>query len=137
MCYWRNSFMKSWQNSLKFSISQLNQNDITTKLFNPSVVWEGSLIFGEVILFSYFFLCSFYLCYFFLCKSLFSKTMHSLHVQCSSFVIVISGSNTNWTARIQFVFWKEQEEDGTQFQFVSMSRKKVLAPFHYFNIIAK
>jgi len=39
--------MKSWQNSLKFSISQLNQNDITTKLFNPSVVWQGSLIFGE------------------------------------------------------------------------------------------
>jgi len=46
--------MKSWQKSLKFSISQLNQNDITTKLFNPSVVWQGSVVFGEVSFFSYF-----------------------------------------------------------------------------------
>ena len=41
--------MKSWQSSLKFSISQLNSNGITTKLFNPSVVWQGSVVFGEVI----------------------------------------------------------------------------------------
>lgn len=47
--------MKSWQSSLKFSVSQLNQNDVTTKLFNPSVVWQGSVVFGEVIFFSYFF----------------------------------------------------------------------------------
>lgn len=53
-CYWRSSFMKSWQKSLKFSISQLNQNDVATKLFNPSVVWQGSVVFGEVNFFSYF-----------------------------------------------------------------------------------
>ena len=47
--------MKSWQKSLKFSVSQLNQNGITTKLFNPSVVWQGSVVFGEVNFFSYFF----------------------------------------------------------------------------------
>ena len=47
--------MESWQNSLKLSISQLNQNDVTTKLFNPSVVWQGSVVFGEVIFFSHFF----------------------------------------------------------------------------------
>lgn len=47
--------MKSWQKSLKFSVSQLNQNNITTKLFNPSVVWQGSVVFGEVSFFSYFF----------------------------------------------------------------------------------
>ena len=58
-CYWRSSFMKSWQKSLKFSIPQLNQNDITTKLFNPSVVWQGSVVFGEVILFIIF-LCSYH-----------------------------------------------------------------------------
>ena len=46
--------MKSWQSSLKFSISQLNGNNASTKLFNPSVVWQGSVVFGEVIL--YFFL---------------------------------------------------------------------------------
>lgn len=45
--------MKSWQNGLKFSILQLNKNDVTTKLFNPSVVWQGSLVLGEVIFFSY------------------------------------------------------------------------------------
>lgn len=45
--------MKSWQNGLNFSILQLNKNDVTTKLFNPSVVWQGSLVFGEVIFFSY------------------------------------------------------------------------------------
>lgn len=39
--------MKSWQNSLKFSISQLNQNNGITELFNPSVVWQGSVVFGE------------------------------------------------------------------------------------------
>lgn len=59
--------MKSWQNSLKFSISQLNQNNGITELFNPSVVWQGSVVFGEVT----FFLCYIFfslfvlLCYFF------------------------------------------------------------------------
>ena len=53
--------MKSWQNGLKFSISQPNQNDVTgtSKAFNPYVVWQGSLVFGEVIFFSFFFLLCF------------------------------------------------------------------------------
>ena len=69
--------MKSWQNSLKFSISQLNQNDGAMKLFNPSVVWQGSVVFGEVIFFSYFSLFLLFVLHL-LFKSLFIKTMHSL-----------------------------------------------------------
>ncbi|KAJ7337185.1 hypothetical protein OS493_010041 [Desmophyllum pertusum] len=43
----RSSFVKSWQKGLKLSVTQLNRNEIATKLFNPSVVWQGSLVFCE------------------------------------------------------------------------------------------
>ena len=72
--------MKCWQSSLKFSISQLDQNDGTTKLFNPSVVWQGSAVFGEVTLFSYFLFVVLLFVLLLLFKSLFTKTTHFLIV---------------------------------------------------------
>ena len=72
--------MKSWQNSLKFSISQLNQNNGITELFNPSVVWQGSVVFGEVTFFLYYIFFSLFLLFVLLLlfKSMFTKTMHYL-----------------------------------------------------------
>ncbi|XP_078365536.1 mdm2-binding protein-like [Oculina patagonica] len=43
----RSSFIKSWQKGLNFSVRQLNNNDATTNLLNPSAVWRGSLVFCE------------------------------------------------------------------------------------------
>ena len=86
--------MKSWQNSLRFSISQLNQNEGTTKLFNPSVVWQGSVVFGEVTFFSYFFFVVLLFVLLLLIKSLFTKTTHFLIVLLL-FVIILTGSSKN------------------------------------------
>ena len=82
--------MKSWQSSLKFSFSRLNQNDGTTKLFNPSVVWQGSVVFGEVIFFSNIF---FSLLLLFELFRLF-KSLNALF-KCTSFVIFLLGSSKN------------------------------------------
>ena len=81
--------MKSWQSSLKFSFSQLNQNDGTTKLFNPSVIWQGSVVFGEVIFFSYIFSLLLLFELFRLFKSL------NALFNCTSFVIVLPESSKN------------------------------------------
>ena len=85
--------MKSWQNSLKFSISQLNQNDGTMKLFNPSVVWQGSVVFGEVIFFSYFFFVPSVCATSFIQISVYQT--NTLFNKCTSFVIFHPGSSKN------------------------------------------
>lgn len=45
--YDRNSFSKTWQMSLHLSVIQLNGKEAIREVFNPSVVWHGSLIFNE------------------------------------------------------------------------------------------